>query len=130
MEMIYKMKVIACGSRNWIDKDRITYILENLPANTIIIEGGARGADAICRIVAKKLEFETITENAEWEKYGKVAGPIRNRAMIDKYQPIDQVIAFHNDIDNSKGTKDMVNYALIKHIPVLLVTKDTLRWLP
>jgi len=44
---------------------------------------------------------------ADWEKYGKASGPIRNRKMFKLGQP-DLVLAFHNDIYKSKGTNDMV----------------------
>jgi hypothetical protein len=52
-----------------------------------------------------------IRVSAKWEKYGLAAGPIRNQEMLDTYKP-DLVVAFHNDIEHSKGTKDMITRAM------------------
>ena len=65
-------------------------------------------------------------EPADWKKYGKSAGPIRNREML-KMDP-DIVLIFHDDPKNSKGTKDCVK-ALLKKIkdkynPIILFNGD------
>lgn len=57
---------------------------------------------------------------AEWNKYGKSAGPIRNKKMIDEGNP-DIVIAYHDDIENSKGTKNMITQAKDKGIKVQII---------
>ena len=53
---------------------------------------------------------------AEWDTFGKAAGPIRNGWML-KMEP-DLVLAFHNDIRQSKGTANMVSIARKKGIEV------------
>ena len=47
---------------------------------------------------------------ADWDKHGKAAGAIRNREMLKKGQP-NLVIAFHTALQQSKGTRDMVELA-------------------
>jgi len=47
---------------------------------------------------------------AEWAKYGIAAGPIRNKKMLVEGKP-DIVLAFHNNITMSKGTKNMIKVA-------------------
>lgn len=42
--------------------------------------------------------------------------------MLDEGKP-DYVLAFHNDIFNSKGTKDMLNRAKKAGVPCTLVTE-------
>lgn len=49
---------------------------------------------------------------ADWERYGKRAGPIRNRKMLD--QGPDLVVAFGGD----KGTADCVREARRRGIAV------------
>lgn len=72
--------------------------------------------------VAKSLGFKNIIPfPAEWEKYGKSAGPIRNRQMLDENP--DLVIAFHDDIESSKGTKDCIKEAEKRGIEVQLISK-------
>jgi hypothetical protein len=102
------MKILVCGDRNWNDYNYISRILDPYK-NKIecLIEGGARGVDSLAAQWAIKNNIKLIEVKAEWDKYKKAAGPIRNREML-KYRP-DLVIAFHDNIEKSKGTKDMLN---------------------
>lgn len=93
--------------------------LAKLPADTIIVHGVARGADTIAGEVAKKLGMSVEEYPADWKKFGRSAGPIRNRVMLDT-KP-DLVIAFHNNIEESKGTKDCVTEARRRGIPTEVV---------
>lgn len=116
------MKVLICGDREWTNISMIRRELEKLPKNTLIIHGAARGADSIADKVARELGFKKpIKYPADWTKYGKGAGPIRNREML-KEDP-DLVLAFHNSIENSKGTKDMIEISKERGIKVILFSK-------
>jgi hypothetical protein len=117
------MKVLCCGDREWKNWSLIRKTLSGLGPNTCIIEGEARGADKMCRWVAEQLGYEVRKYPADWALHGKAAGPIRNRQMFDTEKP-DLVIAFHNDLENSKGTKDMVEYARSKGCPVNFVSEE------
>jgi hypothetical protein len=77
----------------------------------VVIEGEARGADTMGRLAAEDFGIPVLKFPANWGVYGKVAGPIRNRQMLSEGRP-DLVLAFHNDIANSRGTKDMVKAAM------------------
>lgn len=74
-----------------------------LPTDIIIISGKARGVDsaAIDWAVCNYAQFEEYP--ADWKKYPKAAGPIRNQQMVDEGKP-DLVIAF----PGSRGTADMI----------------------
>lgn len=107
--------VLVCGSRYWNHVGLIEMMLKSLtrimrPEQITIIEGGCRGADEISGWIAKQLGMNVIVEKADWFKYGKAAGPIRNQLMLDKYTP-ELVFAFHDDIEHSKGTRDMIERA-------------------
>ena len=52
---------------------------------------------------------------ADWDKYGKSAGPMRNKKMMKQGKP-DQVVAFFGGI----GTKSAIKYARKFGIPVTL----------
>jgi hypothetical protein len=116
--------VLCCGDRNWTNWALIWETLRGLGPNTIIVEGEARGADKMCRYVAEQLGYPVRKYPADWEKHGKAAGPIRNRLQFDTEQP-DLVIAFHNNLAQSRGTKDMVMYAQSKGTPVNVVSEAT-----
>ena len=80
-----------------------------LPLDTVIICGGASGADTIAATGAKRIGMKLEVFMADWVKYGRSAGPIRNKQMLDEGKP-DLVLAFY-DINKSKGTKHMVSIA-------------------
>jgi hypothetical protein len=112
------MKILVCGSRDWSKRKPIETRLSlfNVNEDHTIIEGGAPGADTEARYVALDLGFDVVTVWANWEKYGKSAGPRRNRAMLDM-KP-DLVLAFHEDLSKSKGTSDTVREAQRRGIKV------------
>jgi hypothetical protein len=118
------MRVLFCGDRDWNDIVPIVKELSALPDGSVIIEGEARGADRMAAHAAKVLlahkNFEVQRYPANWDKFGRAAGPIRNQQMLDEGKP-ELVIAFHHDIENSKGTKHMVGIAIKAGIKVKLV---------
>jgi len=105
------MRVLICGDRHWDDEELIRDYFKTLPINTVIITGAAPGADTIAENLAREMfTLEPEVYDAEWHRYGRAAGPIRNKRMLDEGKP-DLVAAFHNDIENSKGTADMLKQA-------------------
>lgn len=69
------MRVLCCGDRNWTNMPVIYRRLLAFAADTIIIEGEARGADRISREVAERLGFTVERYPAKWDEHGKAAGP-------------------------------------------------------
>jgi hypothetical protein len=120
------MNVIVCGDRNWKRMDIIERELRKLPHDTLIIHGAARGADTLGKFVAERLGLKVINDGrgfpADWRRYGRGAGPIRNQIMIDEGKP-DLVLAFHENINDSIGTKDMVSRARRIGLKVIIVEK-------
>ena len=107
------MRVLVCGSRNWADEDfiyRELVLLQRTEHIDVIIEGGANGADKIAQKVAGKLNIPVEEYLADWQSYGKRAGHTRNYKMLTDGKP-DIVLAFHDNILASKGTKHMVQIA-------------------
>lgn len=112
------MRILICGDRNWKDIKTISEVLGKLPRDTIIIQGEARGADRIAKQVALKLGLKVESYPADWTKYGRAAGPLRNLQMLNS-KP-DAVWAFHNNIESSKGTKHCVAQAKLRGLPVII----------
>lgn len=103
------MRLLACGGRNFTDRDFVFEVLDRIHAKrpiVLVIEGGARGADRMARMWAISRGIQYVTESAQWELYGKSAGHIRNQAMLDLWNP-DGVVAF----PGGRGTADMVSKA-------------------
>ncbi len=111
------LKVVVCGSRSFVSFEAIEERLARLAPNTIIIEGGADGADTAANYRARKLGLHVATVKANWQHHGKKAGPLRNQAMLD-IGP-DLVIAFRSS-GSSPGTDHMVRIARAAGVPVEL----------
>lgn len=118
-------RVIVCGDRNWSNRERLDEYLNQHDENfgpLYIIQGGARGADSMAGNWAAVRARPSVKVPANWKKYGRSAGPIRNRKMLER-KP-DMVIAFHDNIHESKGTKDMLRAAKEALVPTILVTSS------
>lgn len=110
-------RIIICGSRHWADEETIAWYIDRLPANTVVVQGGASGADAIARRLAQARGLPVETINAEWRRWGRRAGPIRNREMLAR--GVDAVYAFRCP-GHSPGTDDMVHAARMAKVPVVM----------
>ena len=116
------MRILVCGSRDWNDKEAIRFAIEKecaksdwpAPAHVWIINGAARGADRLSSEVGEELHLGVHEVPAQWNMYGKGAGPIRNAEML-KMAP-DVVLAFWDG--KSKGTKNMMVHAHRAGVPV------------
>lgn len=122
------MIVLVCGGRDFgwqqsdgkRQQDQVKYLLAKLDSFhakheiTHLVQGGAKGADQLSRFWAQTRYVPFTEFPANWRLHGKAAGPIRNQAQLDYLLSWDEdmaVIAFHPDIESSKGTKDMVTRA-------------------
>ena len=116
-------RLLITGDRNWTDKARIAEILKEFdPEQTILSHGGARGADRLAGEVAREMGMPVMVFHAKWEEHGRAAGPIRNNHMLVTTDP-HLVVAFHNDIENSKGTGHMVRESAKKNYTVVVIEK-------
>ncbi len=80
----------------------------------------ASGADSFGEEYAKDHSLDLAVFPAEWKLYGKAAGSIRNKKMLDyamEGKPV--VIAIWNG--TSRGTKDMVTKANKAGAEVIIV---------
>ncbi len=114
------------GDRNWTDTKIIRRELSRFPKGTRVIHGAARGADEIAGRVATELGFEVMAFPADWPKYGRAAGPIRNQKMLEFLMRQDPeepklVLAFHRNLGRSRGTADMVKRARSAGVEVKII---------
>lgn len=116
------MKILVTGDRNWQDYWTVLNALKEYGA-TSVVHGAAAGADTVAKNAAIDLGIEHIPYKADWKTYGRAAGSIRNRKQFDHELP-DLVLAFHDNLKESKGTKDMIEYALSQGAKVILISSD------
>lgn len=99
------LRVIVCGGRDFQDKRKLETILSHLNSETPfrhLWHGNARGADTLADQWGRQNKIAVHPVPAQWKKYGKRAGPIRNQHMLG--QNPDLVVAF----PGGRGTADMV----------------------
>lgn len=122
-------RVLICGDREWQDGDLIRRRLIEYKEkydDLILIVGDCSGADTYARLAAEELGIPLIGNGphgeyvADWQQHGPPAGPIRNKRMIDAGPNV--VLAFHDNIDYSKGTKDCTRQAQKRGILVKVIT--------
>lgn len=101
------MRILITGSRDWNDLGLIKTLLSGFPKGTTIIEGEARGADRLARQAAEELGLQVEPWPADWDRYGKRAGAIRNQQMVDS--GADLCLAF--PLPQSRGTFDCIERA-------------------
>jgi len=148
-----KMRVLVCGDRHWgqkkipagshflidryyptregwaFDQSQVDFLREKLDALhlinnfTCVIEGEAKGADTFGRLWAEARGVPVEAYPAGWAQYGHRAGPIRNKQMLSEGKP-NLVVAFHNDIENSKGTKSMIFLTKKDKIPYIIFAQN------
>lgn len=111
------MRVVITGSREWADVNAIRARLAQLPPGTLVVVGGAKGADTLADHAAHTLGLPVEHHQADWELHGKAAGIIRNLEMLDT-RP-DLVLAFWDG--ESRGTKHCMDAARERGIPVEVV---------
>lgn len=114
------MRLLVTGGRDFNNQPEVTKLLSKLQPATLI-QGGATGADYQAAQAAESLSIEVEEYPAEWSKYGRGAGYIRNKQMLEEGQP-DLVVAF----PGGKGTGSMIAEAKKAGIPVLLADIDNL----
>lgn len=102
------MRIIVCGGRRFGNTHFAYAVLDELHAATPVtgvIDGGATGADLIGNRWAFHRGVSRTTVPAEWQEYGRAAGPLRNKKMLD-LKP-DLVVAF----PGGRGTENMIALA-------------------
>lgn len=116
--------VLVCGGRGWTDALAVHAELCRLAREgfTRVIHGGARGADEMAGQSAQLLGFAVTEFKAEWGKYGKAAGILRNERMLEEGP--DLVVAFHENLQHSRGTGHTVRLARELGIPVRVITRS------
>lgn len=120
-------RLIVTGDRRWRNAALVYDALENVVVNVpngdllIVTHGDAEGADKMAGWATRDLQFfYHVLEDphpAQWYRksntgrtfFFKGAGPERNDEMLDLKDPVPSIVlAFHNSLGESKGTRHCV----------------------
>ena len=117
------MRILVTGSRKWTDVRLLEEILLGFAKyqKVTIVHGGANGADKMASNLAKRMGWEEEVWFADWNLYGRSAGPIRNKEMVDS-KP-DFVLGFVVK-GQSKGTEGCIKFAKEAGLDFMVITDE------
>lgn len=106
------MKLVIAGGRNYnlTDADRLK--LDNLSGVDEVVSGGAAGADNGGELWAMSRGLKVTRFPADWQRFGKAAGHIRNAEMAEY---ADAAFLFPGGV----GTANMRQQMLKRNKPIL-----------
>lgn len=115
------MRIIVAGSRDFDDYDLLCEKMDRFvrrldKGKTVILSGGAKGADRLGERWAYENGITVEVYRADWDKYGKAAGMIRNSEMVENASAL---VAFWDG--ESRGTADTISKAEQKGLQVRVV---------
>lgn len=116
------MKIAIIGSRSFNNYALLGEILNDVKDRvTLIVSGGANGADKFGERWAKEFKKKTKIFLPDWNAYGKAAGPIRNEKIVKE---ADVVLAFWDG--ESRGTKNAIETAQKLNKEVIVIEYKSL----
>lgn len=131
--MNQKYRIIVAGSRTFGDYELLRSTLDEYILNFLdvglsdtveIISGRAAGADRLGEKFADEQNIPVTCFEADWETFGKIAGPIRNRHMAEYASErgyVGILIAFWDGM--SRGTKNMIETAKKYDLDVVVINE-------
>lgn len=115
----FMVRVIIAGSRDFNDyallEQKLNYALAKI-SEIEIVSGTARGADQLGERYAREKKLSVKRFPADWNKYGKRAGYLRNGEMAAY---ADACIVFWDG--KSPGTKSMIDLAKQHGLDTLVI---------
>lgn len=116
--------VTVAGPRDYTNKKFVDEMLEEILSDILakevlpihIVDGGAYGVDALAKLYALQNKLPYTEVKADWDKYGRSAGPRRNQKMAEMS---DYCIVFYK---GTRGSASMIAEALKQNVPVYVVS--------
>lgn len=111
------MILLVTGGRDYADRNLVWRVLDHILLDELVHGGCKSGADFFADLWARNRGHKRVKiYEAEWDKHGNAAGPIRNAFMLHDAKP-QLVLAF----PGGRGTENMVQLAKQAKVPVLKV---------
>jgi len=109
-------RVAIVGSRGYSNLEAVRAYVRSLPKDTVVVSGGAAGVDITAEITAKDCGLAVVVWPADWARYGRRAGLLRNIQVVEN---CDRVVAFWDG--KSRGTAHSIDLARKAGKPVEVV---------
>ena len=113
-------KLAIVGGRDFTDYEKFKVLVKEHIATIgpveCIISGGAKGVDTLAERYAKRHHIPMIVLNPEWDKYGKMAGLLRNTDIVKQST---HILALPTA--QSRGTWDTIRKARKTKKPLKII---------
>jgi hypothetical protein len=103
-------RILVSGSQEFPDQSLVDRTLRRLiRPDDLLMHGCARGVDTWAGLIAEDCGATVLRRPADWNRYGRQAGALRNRQMLEEARrhPILLVVIFWDGV--SRGTKHMID---------------------
>jgi hypothetical protein len=121
-----RYRVLVTGCRHWnctgLAGSIVNRLMERHGTRLVVVHGAARGVDSAFAEACNDLGVEHEPHPADWNTYGRGAGPRRNAEMVAAGANL--CLAVHRDLKGSKGTLDCTRRAIAAGIPTYLIDND------
>ena len=117
------MRLAIVGSRDYTNYNEFKQYIDRWISKNgrpkLIVSGGAQGADKLAEQYARANVIKTQIFKADWQTYGRAAGPMRNTEIVDNS---DAIIAFVGP--KSVGTLDTIQKAKLQNKLVKIINVE------
>lgn len=123
---VVSLCVLFCGSRSFSSREAVERAVRSLPADALVVSGGASGPDSWAVEAARSRGLSVRVFPAEWRRFGRSAGMRRNRLMLSFLLSLRSsgwrvgVLAFWDG--SSPGTAGMLRLALRARVALRVVS--------
>jgi hypothetical protein len=115
-------RVAIVGSRDFPQPSLVESFVADLD-DVVVISGAGGVVDVTAVSSARLFGIEVIEFPADWDRYRRGAGPVRNSVLVNS--GLDVLVAFASDPRRlSPGTSDVVRKALSAGVPVFVFGPD------
>lgn len=111
--------LVVSGSRSFSNAAVVCYHLQaalSKQPGLVIICGGCRGLDRLAMAWAARHQVPCLVVAAQWQRYGRAAGPRRNAFMLSMAQGL---LAF--PLPGGRGTQGTIAMASRLGLPIRVV---------
>lgn len=110
------MKLAVIGLKEFTDYSQLKSVLDFISGISVIVSGGAPGADTLARKYAHQHNIKFLEFPPDFEKYGNEAKHTRDRSIVEH---CDKVVAFWDG--KCEGTKYTMDFAKQQGKPVKII---------
>lgn len=112
------VRVGIVGSRDYPAPRLVRSFVAGLPAGSVVVSGGYGAVDVAAASMGRRLGLIVDEFMADWLRFGRAAGPIRNRELVRS--GLYCLVVFLSSDVPSDGSRDAIKAAKAAGVPVFI----------